>query len=175
MNVREATRSDHDAVLELFRSMDWARPWPRPEITPEFLEGNLVLVAEEDGEIIGTAFGRPAHHGRAHLNIACVRAEWRRQGVAKALVAEFAARALAVGSEHVTLDVDVSNEVGQKAWERLGFSDYARRLTAPAASLEAGVSTAEPGESYASIHVQTDDSAAVETAVVDVPLATRPT
>jgi [ribosomal protein S18]-alanine N-acetyltransferase len=165
VNVREATPADHDAVLELFRSMDWDRPWPRPEITPELIEGDLVLVAEEDDEIIGTAFGRPAHHGRAHLNIACVRTEWRRQGVAKALVAEFAARALAAGAEHVTLDVDVSNEVGQKAWERLGFTDYARRLTAPAESLEAGVSAAEPGESYASIHVQTDDSAAVETAV----------
>src|SRR5947207_5038689 len=145
--------------------MDWDRPWPRPEITAEFLEGDLVLVAEEDGEIIGIAFGQPAHHGRAHLNIACVRAERRRQGVAKALVAEFAARAVAAGSEHVTLDVDVSNEVGQKAWERLGFTEYSRRLTAPAESLEAGVSAAEPGESYASIHIQTDDSAAVETAV----------
>jgi len=165
VNVREATTADHDAVLELFRSMDWVRPWPRPEITAEFLEGDLVLVAEEDGEIVGTAFGRPAHHGRAHLNIACVRPEWRRQGVAKALVAEFAARALAAGAEHVTLDVDVSNEVGQKAWERLGFTDYARRLTVPAASLEAGLGAAEPGESYASIHIQTDDSAAVEAAV----------
>jgi [ribosomal protein S18]-alanine N-acetyltransferase len=165
VNVRDATPADHDAVLELFRSMDWNRPWPRPEITLEFLGGDLVLVAEEDGEIIGTAFGRPTHHGRAHLNIACVRPEWRRQGVAKALLAEFAARALAAGSEHVTLDVDVSNEVGQKAWERLGFTDYSRRLTAPAESLEAGLGAAEPGESYASIHVQTDDSAAVEAAV----------
>ncbi len=163
--MREATPADHDAVLELFRSMDWHRPWPRPEITPELLEGNLVLVAEEDGEIIGTAFGRPAHHGRAHLNIACVRAERRGQGVARALVAEFAARARAAGSEHVTLDVDVSNEVAQKAWERLGFTDYSRRLTAPAESLEAGLGAEEPGESYASIHVQTDDSAAVEAAV----------
>jgi len=163
--VREATPADHDAVLELFRSMDWHRPWPRPEITPELLEGNLVLVAEEDGEIIGTAFGRPAHHGRAHLNIACVRAERRGQGVARALVAEFAARARAAGSEHVTLDVDVSNEVAQKAWGRLGFTDYSRRLTAPAESLEAGLGAEEPCESYASIHVQTDDSAAVEAAV----------
>jgi len=165
VNVRDATPADQETVLELFRSMDWDRPWPRPEITAEFLEGDLVLVAEEDGEIIGIAFGQPAHHGRAHLNIACVRAERRRQGVAKALVAEFAARALAAGSEHVTLDVDVSNEVGQKAWERLGFTEYSRRLTAPAASLEAGLGAAEPGESYASIHIQTDDSAAVEAAV----------
>src|SRR2546429_9776364 len=99
--------------------MDWNRPWPRPEITAEFLEGDLVLVAEEDGEIIGTAFGRPAHHGRAHLNIACVRTEWRRQGVAKALVAEFAARALSARAQHGPPDGGVSKHVGDEAREAL--------------------------------------------------------
>src|SRR5438445_2725067 len=165
MNVREATAADRAAVLELFESMDWDRPWPRPRITPALLEGKLLLVAEDDGELAGFALGEPAHFGRAHLNVACVRPERRRQGVAKALLAEFAARARAAGSEYVTLDVDVSNDVGQRAWERLGFTDFARRLTAPAESLEARLEAPEPGESYASIHVQTDDSAAVEAAV----------
>src|SRR5919108_5099009 len=162
MNVREATPADQETVLELFRSMDWDRPWPRPEIEPAHLEGKLVLVAEDDGEIIGIAFGVTAHHGHAHLNIACVRPESRRRGVASALVVEFAARALAAGSEYVTLDVDVTNEVGQLAWQRLGFTEYSKRLFAPAAALEARAGPAETGESYASIHVQTDDVAAVE-------------
>jgi ribosomal protein S18 acetylase RimI-like enzyme len=164
VNVRDATAADQDAVLELFRSMDWDRPWPRPEISPALLEGKLVLVAEEDAEIIGVAFGVTAHNGRAHLNIACVRPEHRRHGVASALVAEFAARALAEGSEHVTLDVDVTNEVGQIAWQRLGFTEFSKRLVAPAAALEAKAGPAEAGESYASLHVQTDDVAAVEAA-----------
>lgn len=164
MNVREATPADQDAVLELFRSMDWDRPWPRPEIGPGHLEGHLVLVAEDGGEIVGMAFGDLANHGRAHLNIACVRPESRRRGVASALVAEFAARALAAGSEHVTLDVDVTNEVGQMAWQRLGFTEFSKRLYAPAAALEARTGPAESGESYASLHVQTDDVASVEAA-----------
>jgi ribosomal protein S18 acetylase RimI-like enzyme len=164
MNVREAIRDDQAAVLELFRSMDWDRPWPRPEFGPEHLEGKLVLVAEEEGEVIGFAFGDTATHGHAHLNVACVRAENRRQGVASALVAEFAARALAAGSEHVTLDVDVTNEVGQLAWQRLGFTEFSKRLFAPAEALEARTGPVETGESYASIHVQTDDTAAIEAA-----------
>jgi ribosomal-protein-alanine N-acetyltransferase len=164
VNVREATSADQEAVLELFRSMDWDRPWPRPEISADLLEDKLVLVAEEDGEVVGVAFGVTAHHGRAHLNIACVRPENRRQGVASALVAEFAARALAAGSEHVTLDVDVTNEVGQMAWQRLGFTEFSKRLFAPASALEAKAGPAEKGESYASLHVQTDDVAALEAA-----------
>ena len=30
MTVREATAADEAAVLELFESMGWDRPWPRP-------------------------------------------------------------------------------------------------------------------------------------------------
>jgi len=165
MNVREATAADRPSVLELFESMDWDRPWPRPPITPALLEGKLLLVAEDDGELAGFALGEVAHFGRAHLNVACVRPERRRQGLAKALLAEFAARARAAGSEYVTLDVDVSNDVGRRAWERLGFTEFAKRLTASADSLEARLEAAEAGKSYASIHVQTDDSAAVEAAV----------
>ena len=164
MNVREATPADQDAVLELFRSMDWDRPWPRPQVGPGHLEGRLVLVAEDGDELVGFAFGDLTTHGRAHLNVACVRPEHRRQGVASALVAEFAARALAAGSEHVTLDVDVTNEVGQLVWQRLGFTEFSKRLFAPAAALEARTGPTEAGESYASIHVQTDDTAAVEAA-----------
>jgi ribosomal protein S18 acetylase RimI-like enzyme len=164
VNVRDATAADEQAALELFRSMEWDRPWPRPEIGPELLQDKLVLVAEDGGEVVGVAFGVTAHHGRAHLNIACVREDRRRQGIATALVAEFAARARAAGSEHVTLDVDVTNEAGQRAWQRLGFKEFSQRLTAPAAALEAKAAHAGHGESYASIHVQTDDTAAVEAA-----------
>src|SRR2546422_9012264 len=92
--------------------MDWDRPWPRPEITPEFLEDDVVLVAEEDGEIVGTAFGEPARHGRAHLNIACVRTEWRGRGGAEGLGARVAAPAPAAGAAHRTLDGAVSNAEG---------------------------------------------------------------
>jgi [ribosomal protein S18]-alanine N-acetyltransferase len=164
VNVREATPADHDTVLELFRAMDWDRPWPRPEIGPGHLGGHLVLVAEDEGEIVGFAFGELAIHGRAHLNVACVRPEKRRKGVVSALVGEFAARALSAGSEYVTLDVDVTNEVGQLVWQRLGFTEFSKRLFAPAAALEARTGPADAGESYASIHVQTDDTAAVEAA-----------
>jgi ribosomal protein S18 acetylase RimI-like enzyme len=163
VNVRDATPADQDAVLELFRSMDWDRPWPRPEISPELLEDKLVLVAEEDGDIVGTAFGETASYGRAHLNIAVVRPERRRQGVMKALLAEFAARARDAGSEYLTLDVDTTNEVGERVWQRLGFTEFARALMASVDAIEARLG-AEPGESYASIHIQTDDTATVEAA-----------
>ncbi|MGZ4396157.1 MAG: N-acetyltransferase family protein, partial [Gaiellaceae bacterium] len=156
-----ATPADTDAVVTLFEAMDWDRPWPRPQIGPKHLEGKLVLVAEEDGEIAGFAFGETEQRGRAHLNVACVRPESRRRGVMKALLAEFAVRARAAGSEHVTLDVDTSNEVGRVVWQRLGFTEFSQRLVAPVDALEARLS-APAGESRATVYVQTDDRDAVE-------------
>lgn len=164
MNVREATPADTDAVLALFEAMDWDRPWPRPQLGRKHLDGKLVLVAEEDGEIAGFAFGETEQHGRAHLNVACVRPESRRRGVMKALLAEFAARARAAGSDHITLDVDTSNEVGRVVWQRLGFTEFSQRLVAPVDALEARLS-APAGESRATVHVQTDDVDAVRAAV----------
>jgi len=164
MNVREATSADTDAVVALFEAMDWDRPWPRPQIGPKHLEGKLVLVAEEDGEIAGFAFGETEQHGRAHLNVACVRPESRRQGVMKALLAEFVSRARAAGSDHITLDVDTSNDVGRVVWQRLGFTEFSLRLVAPVDALEARLS-APAGESRATVYVQTDDRDAVEAEV----------
>jgi ribosomal protein S18 acetylase RimI-like enzyme len=165
MIVRDATPADHATLLSLFESMAWDRPWPRPALTEELFEGKVVLVAEEDGELLGFAFGEPALYRRAHLNVAYVRPERRRQGVTKALLAEFAARARAAGSEYMTLDVDTSNELGQRVWQRLGFADYARRLSSSIDALEARLEAREAAESYASLHVQTDDVEAVEAAV----------
>ena len=167
MNVREATLADTDAVVTLFEAMDWDRPWPRPQIGPKHLDGKLVLVAEQDGEIVGFAFGETEQHGRAHLNVACVRPESRRHGVMKALLAEFAARARAAGSDHITLDVDTSNEVGRAVWQRLGFTEFSQRLVASVDALEARLS-APAGESRATVYVQTDDVDSVEADVAKV-------
>jgi ribosomal protein S18 acetylase RimI-like enzyme len=168
VNVRETTPADERTILAFVDAIveeRWNRPWTPPEFTAAELEGKLVLVAEDDGEVIGFAYGQVFPNGLAHLNIAYVRPENRRQGVAKALTAAFAAGARERGAEHVSLDVDLSNEVGRRVWQRLGFVEWARRLQAPVEVVEARAAGARGGESYASLHVQTDDAEAVEAAV----------
>ena len=65
----------------------------------------------------------------------------------------------------MTLDVDTTNEAGRAVWQRLGFSEWARRLAVPLDELEPRLGGGEAGESRASIHVQTDDAAEVHAAV----------
>ena len=166
MNVREATPADEPTLVEFTEAIfneNWDRPWRPPEVTPRIFEGKLVLLAEDDGaEPIGYAFGELDAQGYAHVNIVYVRPEFRRQGVTRALLADFASRARDEGIGHMTLDVATRNEVGREVWRRLGFTEWALRLTAPIERLER---TREVGESYASLHVQTDDHDAVEAAL----------
>ena len=75
MNVREATAADEQTLLEFTRALwseNWDRPWPPPELTPDLFEGKLVLLAEDDGEPVGYAFGDVEERGRTHVNIVYV-------------------------------------------------------------------------------------------------------
>jgi ribosomal protein S18 acetylase RimI-like enzyme len=166
--VREAIAADDATLVTLQKEIfaeRWDRPWPPPEVTPKLWAGKLVLLAEEDGEPLGFAFGELQPNKLAHVNVVYVRPERRRQGITKALLAEFASRAREAGAEHLSLDVATRNEVGQKVWQRLGFTEWARRLTVPIEALESRLAGGEQGEWYASIHVQTDDFDAVRAAV----------
>jgi ribosomal protein S18 acetylase RimI-like enzyme len=165
VNVREATPADEPKLLAFTEAIfgeNWDRPWRPPEITPKIFEGKLVLLAENDREAVGYAFGELDPQGYAHVNIVYVVPEHRRRGVTRALLAEFASRAREEGIEHMTLDVATRNEVGREVWRRMGFTEWALRLTVPLERLEQG---REAGESYASLHIQTDNREAVEAAV----------
>ncbi|HZE29056.1 MAG TPA: GNAT family N-acetyltransferase, partial [Gaiellaceae bacterium] len=138
MTVREATAADEATLLAFTEAIfgeNWDRPWPPREVTPKMFEGKLVLLAEDDGEPVGYAFG-DLGPGHAHVNIVYVVPERRRQGATKALLAAFGQRAREAGIEHLTLDVATGNEVGREVWRRLGFREWAQRLTVPIERLE---------------------------------------
>jgi ribosomal protein S18 acetylase RimI-like enzyme len=165
VNVREATAADEQVLLDFTRAIwdeNWDRPWRPPDLTPAMFEGKLVLLAEDEGEPVGFAFGDLDPHGYAHVHIVYVVPERRRQGVTKALLAEFAARARKEGIEYLTLDVATNNEVGREVWRRLGFTEWSQRLMVPIERLE---QHGERGESRATVYVQTDDHDGVEAAV----------
>jgi ribosomal protein S18 acetylase RimI-like enzyme len=165
VNVREATAADEPTLLAFTEAIfdeNWDRPWPPPEVTPKMFDGKLVLLAEDEGEPVGYAFGDLDSRGHAHVNIVYVVPERRRQGTSTALLAAFGERAREAGLEHLTLDVASANDVGREAWRRLGFTEWAQRLSVPLERLE---QHGARGESYASLHIQSDDRDAVEAAV----------
>jgi len=165
VNVREATAADEQTLLDLTAALfaeNWNRPWPAPEITPALWQDSLVLLAEDGGEPVGYAYGQLQPGQFVHVNIVYVVPERRRRGVARALLTAFASRAREEGIAHMSLDVATANADGREAWRRLGFTEWALRLTAPLERIEHARAA---GDSYASLHVQTDDRDAVEAAL----------
>jgi ribosomal protein S18 acetylase RimI-like enzyme len=149
--------------MEALFEETWQRPFPRLPFGWKDLEGKLTLLAEDE-DAVGIAVADLLPNGVAHLNVIYVVPERRRQGVARELLIEMAARSRAAGGDHVTLDVDTSNEAGRAVWQRLGFREWGLRLSTPLDDLEARLGPAEAGESRASLYVQTDDVQGVEAA-----------
>jgi ribosomal protein S18 acetylase RimI-like enzyme len=176
MTIREATRQDRERLHELYRDFVGEIP-PLPGIPldiehelaelEEYLgDENIALVSENDeGRILGFALAKLEDPGIGHLSDIYVAPEARRQGAARELIRETAMRLRGEGASIVMLDVQVTNEDAQAAYERLGFQTESLRLFAAIEQLLERSERAPRGPSFGSVHVQTDDENAVEQAV----------
>ena len=168
MTIRRATEADSPALAGLraaYNEEFWRRPFPPGPWRDEYDEGWHNLVAEDGGTLLGMASGSIDGHGTGRIHHIYVRPEARGAGTGRALLAELAAWFREQGAEHVTLGVDTTNETAQAVWRRLGFAEYARELTAPLDAFAGRLGRRESERSFGSVHVQTDDVAAVERAV----------
>jgi ribosomal protein S18 acetylase RimI-like enzyme len=165
VNVREAIDADRPQIEELvaaYLDEHWARPYPPPPAGP-YLDVGRIVVAEEDGEIVGLAKS-DERDGLGHVSLVYLKPEARGKGGGNELLRELVARFRDAGFQHVSLNVELPNDEALAYWRRLGFTDYRRSLLTDLESLEKrleGHSVTATG----SIHVQTDDQTAVEKAV----------
>jgi len=150
--------------MEALFEETWQRPFPRLPFDSKDIRDKLALLAEDD-ETVALAVAELLPNGVAHVNVIYVVPDRRRQGIATALLAEIASRSRAEGGDHMTLDVDTTNEAGRAVWQRLGFKEWSLRLSAPLDVVEARLGGRETGESRAWLHIQSDDVAEIEAAV----------
>jgi ribosomal protein S18 acetylase RimI-like enzyme len=174
VNIRRATEADEPVLRELWTEFEQEIPEPFGESEPwseewsdtlDDIRGGGVFIAEDDDGPLGVARIEAPRHGRAHIQLVYVRPRGRRQGVAKALLAQCVADAKARGAGSVTLEVLTSNDVGVTAWRRLGFVEYSTAMGAPVEALELRLAEGPHGESHAATHVQTDDEQSVDRAI----------
>jgi ribosomal protein S18 acetylase RimI-like enzyme len=138
MNVRDATLRDLASIrafLHAYVDDFWDRPFPRPEFSPDYLVTGKVIVADEGDDVIGVAKG-VLDQGCGHISFIYVRPDKRGQGSGTALLRALCEWFKEQEAVDVTLGVDSSNPAGLAFWERLGFREFHRELTA---SLEAVV------------------------------------
>jgi ribosomal protein S18 acetylase RimI-like enzyme len=164
MEVRRASAADREVLQELWREFaGLLPPWAEGGEHETFAELDRALalgtaaLAEENGEAVGFAAALPRGPRLTELTELYVRADARRAGVGAELVRTVLE---AVGAEHVRVAVGVDNEAARALYKRLGFrpEQVVLRLDAHAGQLDAG-------PTFGSVHLQTDDQAAVERAV----------
>jgi ribosomal protein S18 acetylase RimI-like enzyme len=174
VKVRAATEADQDVLRELWTEFEREVPEPYGEGEPweaewaetlDDIRGGGVFLAEDDEGPVGVARIEAPQHGQAHVQVVYVRARARREGVAKELLAHCVAAAKERGATWVSLEVLTSNQLAVSAWRRLGFVEYAYEMAAPLDALERRLTSAPPGETRATTHVQTDDEQSVHRAI----------
>ena len=173
MNIRRTTEEDIPALRELYAAFEAELP-PAPYFgddleeelreMEEIVRGHESFVAEDDGAIVGFALARKRDHVHARLTDLYVVPESRGRGVAAALVREVVGAYRRDGVEYLSLDVMIENAAARAVYARWGFREYELKLAAPLSHLEERL-RGRTAPSFGSIHVQTDDAAAVERAV----------
>jgi len=150
INIRKATVADIDAITELnllianhHADIDgfYARGEDVNKTLPSFLaedlkkETSINLLAEVDGKIVGWFSGsikRDVPHLSekvyGHIGSAIILPEYRGKGIAKLMFQEMVVWFRENGAKLVDLSVDTRNPEGLRAWEGLGFKEYAKKM-----------------------------------------------
>jgi GNAT superfamily N-acetyltransferase len=155
MNVRLATPEDVPALVALFQELDrmqsdWRVFTPRPgfydEVGAKYREAMstknaVVLVAEDEDEVVGMAYGevrvpsRFSDERALELSGVVVRAGYRGRGVGRALVKEAARFALDIDVDWIELKTFAPNQGAMTFWEDLGFTPRVVQLTQATSAL----------------------------------------
>ena len=126
MNIVNMTADHVEAVAELER-LCFRDPWSENSIASE-LNNQLALwlVAEENGRVAGYIGSQTVPDESDVMNVA-VHPDFRRRGIAQALVMALCSALKKQGSVSLTMEVRASNEPAKALYEKLGFEQVGRR------------------------------------------------
>lgn len=127
MILRDGTDDDADAVLALESLLFDTDAWSLPMVVSELAsEDRVVLVAVDDGELVGYAVTL-CGVDVADLHRIGVHPRIQRAGVARALLGASLGRAGERGAARMLLEVSASNEPAIALYEQAGFAEIDRR------------------------------------------------
>jgi ribosomal-protein-alanine N-acetyltransferase len=126
MMIVRMNESHVSAVAEL-EKLCFSDPWSENSVASE-LKNKLALwlVAEEEGRVSGYIGSQTCGDESDVMNVA-VHPDFRRRGIAEALVNRLVEELKAIDSHSLTLEVRASNVPAISLYEKLGFSEVGRR------------------------------------------------
>jgi ribosomal protein S18 acetylase RimI-like enzyme len=141
MQIRRATEADTEAMRRLwdeFTVEATFSPYPGNPFEPALLTEHTALVAEENGEAIGTVYANLSSPNFGFVFGLYTRPDAPRRGVARELMREIATVLHDEGRQYLLLSVDTPNEEARAFYESLGFVDAGRTLRADVRTLLGG-------------------------------------
>jgi len=128
VQIREYRIEDYDNLINLWKEADLVyRPKGRDrqdKIEKEHRQNtSIFLVAELNGEIIGSVFG--THDGRkGWINRLAVNPDFRKKDIARKLVYEVEKKLDELGIDIVACMIEGWNKESMKVFEKLGYEKY---------------------------------------------------
>ena len=123
----EIMNSSHVAQIANLEKLCFSDPWSENSIASE-LDNKLAfwLVATEADRVAGYIGSQTVMDETDMMNVA-VHPDYRRKGIAEALVNTLVENLQKLGSHCLTLEVRASNTPAITLYEKLGFSEIGRR------------------------------------------------
>ena len=141
MTIREMSIEDIGAVAELERE-DSLNPWNETGLFTYFIRDDAVLlVAEEDGEILGFAGALLAPPEADILDIT-IRRDTRRKGYGSELFSALIEKTESLGVNTVFLEVREGNDPARSLYRKFGFRETGIRKNYYTDPPEDGISMA---------------------------------
>ena len=125
ITFRPAQREDV-AALALISQNNCADSWSESAFLPELDNGTVVLCAQKHNKIVAFAVVSVSFD-EGYLHLICVDAEYRRQGIAEALLNRAEQMAYLKGVRKVVLDVRVSNSAAISLYQKSGYATLCTR------------------------------------------------
>ena len=125
--IIEKMNSSHVAQIADLEKICFSDPWSEKSVASE-LENKLAfwLVAVEEDRVAGYIGSQTVMDETDMMNVA-VHPDFRRQGIAEALVIGLVEHLKTMGSRCLTLEVRASNAPAIALYEKLGFHEIGRR------------------------------------------------
>ena len=119
--------TDHVSQVAELEKLCFSDPWSENSIAHE-IENELSLwLVALDGDRVAGYVGSQSVMGESDMMNIAVHPDYRRQGIAEALVLALVSRLKSEGNYQLTLEVRASNTPAQRLYEKLGFTEVGRR------------------------------------------------
>ena len=117
----------HVAQVAALEKQCFSEPWSENSVASELSNPLSAWLVAMDGDALAGYVGSQSVMGESDMMNIAVDANYRRQGIAQALVKELVAQLKEKGNHSLTLEVRISNQPAIALYEKLGFEHVGKR------------------------------------------------